>query len=368
MTKKSPVEIPGLQEFLKSGVQFGHEVKRWNPKMKDYIFGSKNNIHIIDLTKTVDRLEDALVFLNNASRLGPVLFVGTKRQASDIIREEAIRAGGYFISHRWAGGLLTNFQMISKSLKKLQKIEEDFEQGIEGKTKYEVSRIKVEWSKLNRLYQGVKGMTRIPTALVVVDPRYEVGAVMEARKMGIPVVAITDTNCNPDLVDYIVPANDDALASIRLLTGLFADAIIKGNGGQGVRHHIKDYSKEEIKIVKKVVSEEQSESVGKSKIRIKSIAAEEVVYEDKAEDSKPEQPKSAPKPKTEKPKKEAPAKVAKESEKAKETKAKVQLSARVEKALKDAKLTLAKAKKLSDEEIKEVKGLGEKAIEEIRNA
>ncbi|MCA9385920.1 30S ribosomal protein S2 [Candidatus Dojkabacteria bacterium] len=352
------MEIPPLQEFLKAGVQFGHEKKRWNPKMQKFIFGDKKGIHIIDLTQTVPMLEEALKFLVDASREGSILFVGTKRQAAFILRNEAIRAGAYFVSHRWAGGLLTNFGMVEQSLNKLRKYEEQFEEGVEGRTKYEIAKMKVEWARLNRLYGGIKDMKRPPRAVVVVDPRYEVGAVVEANKLNIPVIAITDTNCDPDPIDYVVPGNDDAIGSISLFLKLFADATKFGNGGQGVKHTIKDYTDFEVKIIKakrkvpggesatidtKEVSVDKKKT--RAKIRIKSQAQEKP----KQESSKPEK------------------KPAKKPEKKQEG-SKNEVSSRVISALEAEGLSLAKAKKMSDDELKAVKGLGEKAVEEIKKA
>lgn len=353
---KSPVALPTLQEYLKAGVQFGHEAKRWNPKMKKYVFGVKKGIHVIDLNQTSQKLEEAVKFLTDSARRGPVLFVGTKRQASDIVQEEAIRSGSYFVTHRWAGGLLTNFSMINESLNKLKKLEQDFETGVEGRTKYEISKMKVEWAKLDRLYGGIKDMKRLPTAIVVIDPRYEIGSVVEANKLNIPVVAVVDTNCDPDRIKYVVPGNDDALGAIKLFMRTFADAVKFGNGGQGVVHHLKDYSKVDVKVIKTInpndVSisvDEETVSQPKAKIRLKTQQPE-AVLEKKAE-------KSSPKPES-KPKKA----------KAKPKKVEVELSTRTEKALKDAGVTLAKAKKMSDEELVKIKGLGVKAVEEIKNA
>lgn len=349
------VNIPDLQTFLKAGVQFGHETRRWNPRMKKFIYGTKGNVHIIDVSQTVSLLQDALKFLSEASRRGPVLFVGTKRQSAEIIKQEAVRAGSYFVNNRWAGGLLTNFTGISKSLKRILSLEEMFDNGVEGRTKYEVSKMKKEWERLNRIYGGVKGMTRYPSAVIVVDPRYEIGAVSEARHLNIPIVAITDTNCNPDEIDYVVPANDDAVKSLKLLLGLFADAVLLGNGGQGVRHNDKDYTKMEVKIIKTELKKEVVESPkvsGESQPKFRVHVAQEVVKS--KSDAKPvvkHDPKNQPKPVVKK--------VAKDS------KPKKELSARTQKALESAGLTVAKAEKMTKEELMAVKGVGESAIKEI---
>ncbi|MEI7579156.1 MAG: 30S ribosomal protein S2 [bacterium] len=256
MTNPNPVEvtvktsIPEMQLFLKAGSQFGHQVNKWNPKMREYIFTKRGNIHIIDLTKTLPMLETALDFLAKAAATGDLLFVGTKRQASEIVKEAAMEAGAYYITTRWPGGLLTNFELIKKSLKQFNALESEFETGVQDRTKFEVSQMKKDWAKMNRLYEGIKKMDRFPKVVVIVDSHYERNAVKEARKLKIPVVAMVDTNSDPTVVDYVIPANDDALSSIKLIISLIAAAVKKGNQGRGVRHFYKDYAKEDIKIVK----------------------------------------------------------------------------------------------------------------------
>lgn len=254
-------EIPEIKEFLKTGAQFGHQTQRWNPKMAKYIFGKKGNVHIIDLAQTLPLLENSLKFLVSASQKGRVLFVGTKKQSATIIESEAKRSGAYYVNYRWPGGLFTNFKMIKKSLKRLNQLEEDFEAGIEGRTKYEISRMKKEWERLDRLYCGVKTMDRKPRALVVVDPQFEKIAVRESIRMGVPVIAMIDTNCDPDGIHYPVPANDDALRSLKLFLKLFGDAVLQGNSGKGVIHERKDYSKEDIKVKKDIKHNEEEDSL-----------------------------------------------------------------------------------------------------------
>lgn len=249
-SSKSPVSIPDVSEFLKAGVQFGHESKRWNPKMKEYIFTTKNNIHIIDVSRTVEDLERSLKALVNFARQGSVLFVGTKRQASAIVEKEAVRAGAYFVTNRWPGGLLTNFPVVMRSLKKLRDLEESFENGVKGVTKYEIVKMKSEWVRLDRLYRGIKTMSKFPTAIVIIDPKFEVGAVLESKKINVPTIALVDTNSDPSAIDYLIPGNDDALRSIELFMKLFADAVLVGNGGQGVKHNLKDYTKFDVQIHK----------------------------------------------------------------------------------------------------------------------
>ena len=254
---KAKLDLPDLKELLKAGVQFGHETRRWDPKMAKYIFGAKNNIHIIDVTQTVELLEVAAQQLHKLAQTGDVLFIGTKRQASSYVKSAAIDSGSYYSVNRWVGGFFTNFSQVKTSLKRLRNLEEMFEKGIEGRTKYEVSRMKVEWQRLNRLYEGVKDMDKAPVAAVVVDPRFEAAAVKECRLAGIPVFALTDTNCNPEKVDYVIPGNDDALRSIELIVNTLGGAVKKANAGKGVKHNIKDYSRVEVKIIKSVVVERE---------------------------------------------------------------------------------------------------------------
>lgn len=247
-----------MGDLLKAGVQFGHESKRWNPKMSKYIYGEKKGIHIIDISKTEEQLNKAYDFLKEISATGKVLFIGTKKQASEIIRSQAIRSGSYYVDVRWAGGVLTNFKVVKKSLDSLNDLEKKFEEGVEDRTKFEVSRMKKEWQRLARLYSGIKTLTEKPVAVVVIDTNYEKSAVRECKKMGLPVVGVVDTNCDPDLIDYVIPANDDAISSIEYIVTKLADAVLEGNKGNGIKHSLKDYSEVEIKITKteNIVNEE----------------------------------------------------------------------------------------------------------------
>lgn len=256
------IKVPDIKDFLKAGVQFGHETTRWNPKMKNYIFGARNNIHIIDLQQSVEMLAEAEKFLTEAAKRGPILFVATKRQARDIVKKYAQESGSYYVTYRWLGGLLTNFRMIKKSLQKLSQIETEFEKGVTNRTKFEVNQMKKEWDRMNRIYEGVKTMDRYPEAMVLVDCHYEKGALEEAKAAKIPVVSMVDTNSNPDMVDYVIPANDDAIKSIELIISQLSKAIIKGNPSKWVKHLNKDFSNFEIPVVKK--PELKTESVDKS--------------------------------------------------------------------------------------------------------
>ncbi|HXE80720.1 MAG TPA: 30S ribosomal protein S2 [Vicinamibacterales bacterium] len=221
-----------LQDLLEAGVHFGHQTKRWNPKMKEYIFGERNGIYLIDLGKTVRLFRQAEEFVTNLAADGrTILFVGTKRQAQDVIAEEATRCGMFYVNQRWLGGLLTNFATIQRSLGRLRDLEAMVTDGrYETLSKKERARAEKEKRKLQRNLDGIRGMTRLPDAVFVVDTKKEKIAVDEARKLKIPVIGIVDTNCDPDEVDYVIPGNDDALRSIRLITSRIADAVLAGRG------------------------------------------------------------------------------------------------------------------------------------------
>jgi small subunit ribosomal protein S2 len=219
-----------MKELLEAGVHFGHQTKRWNPKMKPYIFGARNGIYIIDLQKTVRLFKNAYNFVVDAARNGEtVLFVGTKKQAQDSVAEEAQRCGMYYVNQRWLGGMLTNFSTVKQSIDRLKRIDAMFADGsIEAYTKKEALQMEKEREKLEKTLGGIKGMGRVPGVLFVVDPKNEEIAVQEAKKLGIRVVAIVDTNCDPDNIDYVIPGNDDAIRAIRLLSSKMADAVIEG--------------------------------------------------------------------------------------------------------------------------------------------
>jgi len=219
-----------MKELLEAGVHFGHQTRRWNPKMKPYIFGSRNGIYIIDLQKTVRLFQDAYQFVVQAVSSGEtVLFVGTKPQAADIIREESQRCGMYYVNHRWLGGMLTNFKTIRLRIDRLKELDAMFEDGSTSRfPKKEVLRLARERDKLQKNLSGIKEMSHLPGALFVVDTQKERIAVAEANRLGIPVVAIVDTNCDPDPIDYPIPGNDDAIRAVKLITSRIADACIEG--------------------------------------------------------------------------------------------------------------------------------------------
>ncbi|CAI8802634.1 MULTISPECIES: 30S ribosomal protein S2 [Bacillus] len=226
--------VISMKQLLEAGVHFGHQTRRWNPKMKRYIFTERNGIYIIDLQKTVKKVEEAFnVMRNIAAEGGDILFVGTKKQAQEAIKEEATRAGMYFVNQRWLGGTLTNFQTIQKRIKRLKDIERMQEDGtFDVLPKKEVVQLKKELERLEKFLGGIKDMKGLPSALFVVDPRKERIAVAEARKLHIPIIGIVDTNCDPDEIDHVIPANDDAIRAVKLLTSKMADAILEAKQGE----------------------------------------------------------------------------------------------------------------------------------------
>ena len=226
--------VVSMKQLLEAGVHFGHQTRRWNPKMAEYIFTERNGIYIIDLQKTVKKLEEAYNFIREVSENGDsVLFVGTKKQAQASVKEEAERSEMHFVNARWLGGMMTNFKTIRTRIKRLEQLTKMEEDGtFELLPKKEVVKLKLEIEKLEKYLGGIKNMHRLPGALFVVDPRKERIAVAEAKKLGIPVVAIVDTNCDPDEVDYVIPGNDDAIRAVKLISQCIADAVIEGRQGE----------------------------------------------------------------------------------------------------------------------------------------
>lgn len=221
----------GLRALIDAGVHFGHQTKRWNPRMRPYIYGARNGIHIIDLDQTAELFKRAYSFVADAvARGGHALFVGTKRQAAEVIREEAIRAGQFFVTGRWLGGTLTNFRTMKGGIDRLRDIEQQIEDGtLDSLRKKEGLSIRREGERLEKYLGGIKMMNSLPSVLFVIDPQNEHIAVNEARKLNVPIVALTDTNCDPDLIDFVIPGNDDAIRSIKLITSRIADACIEGS-------------------------------------------------------------------------------------------------------------------------------------------
>jgi small subunit ribosomal protein S2 len=245
--------VISMKQLLEAGVHFGHQTKRWNPKMARYIFTARNGIYIIDLQKTVHKIDEAYDFLREVSSKGEkVLFVGTKKQAQEAVKEEALKSGSYYVDQRWLGGMLTNFATIKKRSKYLKDLKAQEEDGtFDSLPKKEVIELKKEMEKLERFLGGIKDMNRVPGALFIVDPKKERIAIAEARKLGIPTVAIVDTNCDPDEIDYVIPGNDDAIRAVKLIAGRMADAIIEGHQSQVDSENFTDIP----------VSEEESQKV-----------------------------------------------------------------------------------------------------------
>jgi small subunit ribosomal protein S2 len=245
--------VISMKQLLEAGVHFGHQTKRWNPKMARYIFTARNGIYIIDLQKTVHKIDEAYDFLRDVSSKGEkVLFVGTKKQAQEAVKEEALKSGSYYVDQRWLGGMLTNFATIKKRSKYLKDLKAQEEDGtFDSLPKKEVIELKKEMEKLERFLGGIKDMNRVPGALFIVDPKKERIAIAEARKLGIPTVAIVDTNCDPDEIDYVIPGNDDAIRAVKLIAGRMADAIIEGHQSQVDSENFADIP----------VSEEESQKV-----------------------------------------------------------------------------------------------------------
>ena len=226
--------VISMKQLLEAGVHFGHQTRRWNPKMAPYIFTERNGIYIIDLQKTVKKVDEAYDFLRSVAEEGKsILFVGTKKQAQEAVKEEALKSGMFYVNERWLGGMMTNFATIRKSINRLKELEAMEEDGtFEVLSKKEVLALKREQEKLEKSLGGIKDMEELPGALFIVDPRKERIAVAEAKKLNIPIVAIVDTNCDPDEIDYVIPGNDDAIRAVKLLTSRMADAVIEGRQGE----------------------------------------------------------------------------------------------------------------------------------------
>lgn len=247
--------VVSMNYLLESGVHFGHQTKRWNPKMKEYIFTARDDIYIIDLQKTAAKLEEAYVALKKIAEAdGKVLFVGTRKQASEATRDEAIRSNSYYVTERWLGGTLTNFRTIRKRVKRLEDIEKMEQDGtFDVLPKKEVLGLRKEYEKLNKLLCGIREMTKLPNALFIVDPSKEEIAIKEARRLKIPVFGIVDTNCDPDMVDYVIPGNDDAIRAVKLIIGVMANAIVEAQGGTLVDYVSDDRVKDDKDIMQKAL-------------------------------------------------------------------------------------------------------------------
>ena len=253
------MSVISIKQLLEAGVHFGHHTRRWNPKMQEYIFTERNGIYIIDLQNTVKIFEEAYNFVRDISAQGgTVLFVGTKKQAADAIKEEAARCGMYYVNVRWPGGMMTNFKTIKRSISRLNSLEKMQEDGtFDLLPKKEVAAKQKEIFDLEKNYGGIKTMDQLPAAIFIVDPKKERNAVLEAKKLGIPVVAIVDTNCDPEDADYIIPGNDDAIRAIKLIAGALADAVIAAHGG--VQEEVAEEAEASLEAAEEVAAETVSE-------------------------------------------------------------------------------------------------------------
>ena len=282
--------VVSMSYLLEAGVHFGHQTKRWNPKMKEYIFTSRDDIYIIDLEKTASCIESAYAEIKKiAENGGNFLFVGTKKQANEAAKEEALRSNSYYVIERWLGGTLTNFRTIRKRIKRLEEIEKMEADGLfEVLPKKEVIGLKKEYDKLNKLLSGVRDMDKLPKAIIVVDPRVEINAIREARKLHIPVFGIVDTNCDPDDVDFPIPANDDAVRSVKVVLGVLANAVCEANGLELIdfvsENEVSSKPQKEIKVETKVVElDDFKEEKKETKKEVKKETVKEVKKEENKE-------------------------------------------------------------------------------------
>ena len=276
--------VVSMSYLLEAGVHFGHQTKRWNPKMKEYIFGAREDIYIIDLEKTTKLMEEAYAEIKNiADNGGTFLFVGTKKQAGDAAKEEAERSNSYYVTERWLGGTLTNFRTIRRRVKRLEEIEEMEKSGkFEVLPKKEVIGLKKEYEKLNRILCGIRAMNKLPNALIIVDPKKEINAIREARKLRIPVFGIVDTNCDPDDVDFVIPGNDDAVRSVKVILGVLNNAICESRGLEMVDYVTEEDKKSNKEIKMDELIKEEEKKIEESK---KEVVKEETKEEETVEES-----------------------------------------------------------------------------------
>lgn len=363
-TEKKGVQIPELIEFLKAGAHFGHKTSAWSPKMKKYIYEVRNGVHIIDLVKSRALLERALKAIEEASNKGYILFVGTKGQAATIIQNKAEEVGAFYVNQRWPGGLFTNFKVLKKSVNNLIKMEEELAKGGEDLVKKEVLMLEREVDRLNRIYEGIKFMDKLPSLIIVIDSQVEDIAIKEARIADVPIVALVDTNCNPELVEYPIPANDDSLKSISLYVDLFGKAVDKGKKSEGLIALRKNHRANLKRLREEFLAEEERQARMEEQERLRMKAMREggeikqgstgVVRVVKKEKNIEDDIKAA----------EA-VKAQKDATSIEELK----LSTRTENALKDSGIKNVEGLSgKNKEDLKEIKGIGEKSAEEILEA
>ena len=363
-TKNKSFQMPELLDLLKVGAHFGHKKSAWDPRMEEYIYEVRNGIHIIDLVKTLDMLEEALTKLEGFANKGNILIVGTKGQAATIVEEVAKKSGMFYVNRRWPGGLFTNFDGIKKSVQSLVKMEEQIARGGQGLVKKEILLLQRDAERLNRMYNGIKFMDKLPEAVIVIDSEVEKNAIKEARNMHIPIISLIDTNSNPDIIDYPIPANDDSLKSIALFVNLFGDVVSKSKNSLSVISLRRDNEA----MLAKLAKDAQEERERQAKMEEEDRERMKALREGKVSASA-----SASVIRVVKKEKDIDAEIKKAEEvKEKEDKKGMDdlgLSARIVKALGEAGIKSVSAlKKMSKDELLEIKGIGEKAVKDIQKA
>ncbi len=363
-TVNKSFQLPELKDLLQAGAHFGHKKSAWNPRMKKYIYDERNGIHIIDLVKTLEKLEEALKKLSKASSKGNILIVGTKGQAATIVQKVATENGMFYINRRWPGGLFTNFDGIKKSVEGLIKMEEKLARGGEGLVKKEILLMRKEVERLNRMYQGIKFMDKLPEAIIVIDSKIEENAIKEAINMHIPIIALIDTNCNPDLIDYPVPANDDSLKSIELFANLFGKVVTESPKALSVVSLRRDHTATLERLSREYEEEKERQIKMENEERERMRALRDGKVKDSAQGSLIRVVKKE---------KDIDADIiAAEAVKEKEDSKSVEelgLSARIVKSLLDSGIVnVGMLKTLGKDELSEIKGIGAKAVEDIIKA
>lgn len=363
-TKNKSFQMPELLDLLKVGAHFGHKKSAWDPRMEKYIYEVRNGIHIIDLVKTLDMLEEALTKLEGFANKGNILIVGTKGQAATIVEEVAKKSGMFYVNRRWPGGLFTNFDGIKKSVQSLVKMEEEIARGGQGLVKKEILLLQRDAERLNRMYNGIKFMDKLPEAVIVIDSEVEKNAIKEARNMHIPIISLIDTNSNPDIIDYPIPANDDSLKSISLFVNLFGDVVSKSKNSLSVISLRRDNEA----MLAKLAKDAQEERERQAKMEEEDRERMKALREGKISASA-----SVSVIRVVKKEKDIDAEIKKAEEvKEKEDKKGMDdlgLSARIVKALGEAGIKSVSAlKKMSKDELLEIKGIGEKAVKDIQKA
>ena len=366
--------VVSMNYLLEAGVHFGHQKRRWNPKMGEYIYTSRDDIYIIDLQKTSNKLEEAYQAMKEiAENEGKVLFIGTKKQAQEAAEESAARTNMYFVNERWLGGTLTNFKTIRSRVKRMEEIEKQEEDGtFDLLPKKEVIKIRKEYDKLYRNLRGIREMKKLPNAIVIVDPRKEENAIKEARILNIPVFGVVDTNCDPDMVDYVIPGNDDAVRSVKLMIGVLTNAIAEVNGNEVIDYLTEEdknkVDSEEVKAEAPVVEEEKEEKKAPKATKTTKAKAEKEEKEDKpAKATKTTKAKAVKEEKEDKPAKAAKTTKAKAVKEEKEEKPKKETKAKAKKETKPSKdlssMTLTELKEMAKE--KGIKGYSKLKKDEL---